>query len=701
MAGFLRGRHARAGLLVAVVVAVVAAAFGTAYKTTRAVASDDSAWLRKGITIAHINGPSGRDDAVVSTSPQLAGSRTDPLEVIQDPSGQVYTADKKTGKVFRINLNDMTPEPGPSGTAVVSGGGKVYVVNARTRTVTPVNPNTLVPGKSIRISAAIESQAAGPDGTVYIGENDGAVTTIDNGRAHTTRVAPSHDPVSVAVVGSSPVAVDPVAGTVRSLSGSQKPIQLPARGQVEMEANQPAGPLWLVAGSTQASAGSSLVSVDVNGGRVVNSLGLGTGAFDAPAVNAGRVYVPDESAGQVRVFGTSPVLQQVSTINVPAGASGDHTIEVVVRGGEVWIDNPTSQFARAVSANGQVQLLNKGTGDQVVNPNAKPAPTRRRTPASPAAAASAPPHVSPSPPPVSSVPAVPAAFTPQPNLTPTHPVSSPAPVVVAPSAFGAAGPAASPSPAPRPTTPGAVQHQPPTPGTTTTTQPKPTTTTQPNPTTTTQPQPAQPKVPGGLVGLNDQSACTKLQTYGLQCAVSYVAQGTATQPDIVASTTPAPGTSVAKGSTVTLTVDETQVPAVSGQDPSTYCQQADALGFACSPQDVGPGTPTGVVLSTSVTGYQRPGTPVAAQYHGANWENCVGLLVSQCPNGADYTVAGNPVTDPSVACDVIDGESGSGTTLTVNYNSYCAQEFGEWHRTDTVTSASIWYEGFVGNGPPS
>ncbi|MGI8752091.1 MAG: hypothetical protein ACR2MN_07225 [Acidimicrobiales bacterium] len=107
--------YGRPGLVVVIVGAVT---FATGYTTTRALTGDDSAWLRKGVTIAHINGPSARFDAAVSDQPlRLASSASDPVQVVQDPDGQVYTADRATRKIFRMDLATMTPLPGPSGPA--------------------------------------------------------------------------------------------------------------------------------------------------------------------------------------------------------------------------------------------------------------------------------------------------------------------------------------------------------------------------------------------------------------------------------------------------------------------------------------------------------------------------------------------------------------------------------------------------------
>ncbi|MGH8919144.1 MAG: hypothetical protein ACRD0H_12600, partial [Actinomycetes bacterium] len=166
---FLTGRRlGGAGLAGVIVAAAVAVAFGTGFTVTKTLTNDGSAWMRKGDTIVHVNGPSARFDAVVGDRPMaLAASARDQLEVVQSPDGQVYTADPATHRVFKVDLGTMTPQPGPAGSAVLANGAKAYVVDRRNGTDTPVVPKTLAPGPALRVPGAIASQAIGPDGVAY------------------------------------------------------------------------------------------------------------------------------------------------------------------------------------------------------------------------------------------------------------------------------------------------------------------------------------------------------------------------------------------------------------------------------------------------------------------------------------------------------------------------------------------------------
>lgn len=199
-----------AGVLVT---AVVAVAFGTGFTATRALAGSDGVWMRKGDTVVHINGPSARFDAVVADHPvRLASSAKDPLEVVQTPDGKVYTANPLTGRVYRIDLGTMGPDQGTVGSAVLVSGGKAFLVDPKAGTITPADPQTGAPGKSIRVPGPIASQAIGPDAVAYVGQKDGSVTTVRGGKVHTARVAPPGATIDVSAVGDQPVAVDVTNG---------------------------------------------------------------------------------------------------------------------------------------------------------------------------------------------------------------------------------------------------------------------------------------------------------------------------------------------------------------------------------------------------------------------------------------------------------------------------------------------------------
>jgi beta-lactam-binding protein with PASTA domain len=605
---------------------VLAVAFGTGYTATRALTNDDSAWLRKGDTVVYVNGPSGRFEAVVSDHPvALASSPLDPLEVVQDAAGQVYTADPVTHRVYMVDLDTMTPQPGPAGTAVLANSAGAFVVNSSARTITPVDPQTLAPGAPIKIPGPIASQTLAPDGTAYVGQTDGAVTSVTNGRAHTVRVAPPNASLDVTVVGSQPAAVDVTTGEIYPLNPTPSAgpptttIALPGQSgsPVEVEPNLPAGQLWLV-------RGDNLVSVNLSSAQT-QTAGLSSGdQYGAPQVNGDRVYVPDDTAGEVLVFATSD-LAQVGTIAVPTGAPGADDIEIVVRDGQVWIDNPTSQDAVVVSPNGTTEKIDKGSGNEVVNPSTPP------------------PHPQP----------------PRPSR-PTHPTPP--------------RPSPSPTPPSRPTSTTTPAPSGPPPAGTTGTTPTPVKTGAPpasaSPTTTIA-SGAAPQV----TGLDPATACATLQANSPPLTCTRQDQGEApanTPAGVVYKQNPASGSTVTSGATVTITYySSLAVPAPqSGEDPESYCERVDPLGLSCNPSNEGrgpPGAAIDVVYQTSPPAQTRvaAGTSVDAEYYSTQ--------SGTVPNvdGMDVTTACATLEDGTVpfACSAQDeGEAPAGTQAGVVFD---------------------------------
>src|SRR4029077_4562419 len=116
--------------------------------------------------------------------------------------------------------------------------------------------------------------------------------------------------------------------------------------------------------------------------------------------------------------------------------------------------------------------------------------------------------------------------------------------------------------------------------------------------------PKQVGVPG-VVGQPYENAAGQLKGAGFQVSRADVANSAPV--DQVVSQSPGAGASVAKGSTVTLTVskgpDTVQVPTVTGNDVDTARQRLDQAGLTVSvlQQDVTDPTQDGLVLAQSPT----------------------------------------------------------------------------------------------------
>lgn len=670
-----RRDYGRIAVAVALLVGVLLATTATAYQSTRLLSGDQSAWLQKGRTIAQINGPSARYEATAADQPMsVAGDASDFLQIVQEANGQVYTVDPRTHRVFRLDLSTMTPTPGPPGTSIIAAGAHVFILDNPRHTLTPANARTLAPGKAIRVPGPVASSAITSNGTVYLGGTNGKVYVVKRGKLTTTTLTSHQGPVDVSVLGGEPVAVMPSTGGLYNL-GSSHPAPVPLPGNpgapVALSGSQPTGPLWLVRGNL-------LLGADVGTGQV-QQVPLPAGdTYGDPVTNAGKVYVPDTTAGKVYVFDASTLAPQAA-VPVPAGTPGDHDIETVVRDGDLWVDNPTSERGKLVAPDGRVTTIDKGTGDGVVDPQAPPTTT------APAPAPTPVPSPAPSPAPFP-VPAPTGPAAPVPTPTGTGPVSLPAlPGNLSPgSPPGITGPLPSP-PTPSPTSPPSTPTPP------------------PNPSAGTA---AVPDTNGDTT----TAACAALTSAGLQCnpSVNYVATPAPSgKPSIVVGSTPAPGAKVAKNTAVQLTEDEVAVPAPSsGEGYTTYCPTVDNDQFTCQPVAGGQGpvgSSPGQVASVSPSPgtLAPPGTPIKVTYYQSAAvptvavPNCQGLSPAACqsraPAGLTVVPQSQSVAE-AIACNTVYAQSQTagtqvqaGTTMAVQYDPVCSQTLYEYQYTGAVS----------------
>lgn len=645
-----------AGVLV---LGVLALAFGTGYTATQAVSNDDSAWLQKGDTVVQINGPSARFDAVVANQPvSLAAQINDRLEVIEDPNGQVYVADPSSHDVYQIDLSTMEPESlGSPGTSVLAAASSHYVVDAPSGTVREFDPKTLALAAPLKIPGGIASSAVAPSGTAYIGSDNGSVTEITGDKASTFPIASRGQQMDVSVVGSQPVAVDVTDGQLHLLSNtgaSNGPIiSLPgvSGSTVELSPSLSAGNLWLI-------RGTELEQVNLSTTQTSVAQLSTTDVYGAPVSNAGDAYVPDETANKVIVY--DPLMGSLKTVSVPSGRAGAEGLELEVRDGAVWVDDPTSSEATVISANGSSKTVQKGTGDGVVAPgsSSKPKSSKPNPPKK-------------TPPTATTVP--PGSHSSAPTTVPAAPTVTPTPVVT--------------TPTPPVTTTVPV-----------TTVPTPTTT--PAPPTTAE---AEVKVPTDLVGQSITAACSKLTQDKLVCdQINEGAAPQGQQPDVVTKVPDSGKTVPAQtkveidyyGSAYTATVPD---PGTDTYD--TYCASVEQAGLVCNPDDVGT-PPAGDALDQVGTVTPAPGssestgTTVTIDYYGlVPAPNCAGAQAdasgTACTAGAyssDISIAASAQSTPSdVACDTVWTQSvaagqgmAQGSVLTVDYDPNCSEPLYEW-----------------------
>lgn len=624
------GRIALAGVLVGGVAVV---AFGTGFTTAKVLSPSDTVWMQKGYTITEINAPARHYEATVPDTPtKLAAKVQDPLQIVQNPGSpnKVIAVDPNTKKVYQIDPSTDVPQALPGqGTDVLANGGVYYVADRANSTLRLFNQQTGDFGAPITVPGGIASATITSKGVVYIGSDNGSVTTIDNGTPHTQSVGKNGDEIEVSIVGNQPIAIDQDAAQLHYLGPNA-----PTNNVVTLQA-KPGSTVQVAPTVTGKDAlfieGNDIVAVSPTPGIPPYEAPLPSGdIFGSPIANDGKYYVADDTTNQVLVY--DGALHLLNRIAVPRGATGPTDIQLIVKDGAVWANNPSSSEATVIQPDGKSQTVQKGTGDGVVTPGQAKAATHRSVSAlaggAGAGAASAP---APAPktgkpklsaPPASTSPT--ATLPPQPKLS-LPPASPPPPTAPPHVTIPTTPPPTFPKPTlPPPTAPPVPdQTTPPHPGGPDTSPTLPSTPPQPSVTT-----PKMVTVPTGLEGQDPTAACKSLDALGLHCdAVPKGQAPKGTAPNQVTKVQDE-GKSVPVGTSIEVDYYATGAPVTvpaftKGEDPDTYCENIndtykDAL--TCTTSDLGKGNPEGVVVSTSpAAGTTQPyGTKVVAQYHSSS-----------------------------------------------------------------------------------
>ncbi len=378
-------------------------------------------------SVSHV-GPSGADATVKVNN----ASRS--LQVIQI-DGVAYATDdqRRLSRIDPVQLTVSQEALLPSAdTRVVDGGGHLYAVDPVTGTVRELDRVQLTAiGEAVAVSKHIGSAVVDGNGVLWIVDMDtGEVVEMQGqsvrSRRHVTQ--PGTD-VKLAVVGTSVTAIDPRAQSVTVISGGERPgtsnqITLGAAGALD-------APALVAAGSVlPVLSDHVLTTVDVGSGTT-QRIDLAPGhRLGTPRVAAGKIYIPDFTAGVLLVVDINSG-KVVNTITVTGHAG---TFEVVVDGERVYVNDPGSERAWTIDANGIAVPIEKYDPD---HPSDAPSPT----PAVPAAPPLPPstehnsPEVHAPPPPATTVPQRPAtaprtppvATVPQVEVTTPPPPPSPPP----------------------------------------------------------------------------------------------------------------------------------------------------------------------------------------------------------------------------------------------------------------------------------
>ncbi|MGW0435375.1 fibronectin type III domain-containing protein [Micromonospora sp. NPDC003197] len=380
-----RIRHGSSGAIVTVVTAALLGSVLTLGATGHAPeVFDGNAWLwsRQAGELARVNANSG----TVDLRTPLLDSRGHPVRVTQDEQN-LLLHDLKTGRVTSMDLTRMgfsgslALAPGADVAMLLSQGLAVIVDRTRglVRSVDPANLQAR--GEPLQLPAPLVGGAFDASGTLWLGlPEQGTVVAIDaasGGKVEIRRTVPVAAPgqeLAISVLDRGVLAVDRGGDQLVVVSGPQihrvtAPVQL--RGALVPERT-----VGALAAVTVPQAGAIVAVENTDRGGPVHRLPLPTGQrTDQPALPfSGRVYVPDQPSGTVRVLDLAGT--EATPVRMPQ-AQGD--LELQVREQHLFINSADAPVACVVDSRGAVKVVDKygpkatvpGPGD----PTASPTPT--------------------------------------------------------------------------------------------------------------------------------------------------------------------------------------------------------------------------------------------------------------------------------------------------------------------------------------
>ncbi|MEJ3747610.1 fibronectin type III domain-containing protein [Actinomycetes bacterium KLBMP 9797] len=378
-------RFSAGTLVIAVAGALVGTIFGLGAMGQAPSVFDGSAWLwsRPVGEVARFNGDSG----TVDLRQPLVDSRGHRIRVTQDDNF-LLLHDLETGRVTSVDLTRMgfsgslSVDPG-NDVSVVLSGPNATVVDRTRGLVRSLDPATLqVRGEPLQLPAPLVGGAYDASGALWLGlPGQGTVVAVtasgaDLAVSRTVPVAePGHD-LAVSVLDGGVLAVDRSGDAMVAVNGDRTtrmtaPVKLAGAALPE----RTVGRLAVVT----VPAGRTAVTIEnLDAGGPVGKLELPAGAQTAVPF-AGRVYVPDEKAGLVRVYELDG--QELKPVTVPR-ATGP--LELLVREQHLFVNAVDAPSAVVVDGKGKTSVVDKyGPGAAVPDPSvsAVPPPSPGRNPA--------------------------------------------------------------------------------------------------------------------------------------------------------------------------------------------------------------------------------------------------------------------------------------------------------------------------------
>ncbi|MFE7276344.1 hypothetical protein [Streptomyces sp. NPDC057623] len=355
-------------------------AVGAGASDARPRLADIGAWLAAGEKgeVVHAHGLTG---AVDGRAVLPAGTAGHPVSVAQD-GDTTLVLDERTGRVVRIDTAQLTAaqsaDHGAAGLQLVSGGAYAYVVDPARGTVQRIDPAlTTAESPPVELGGRPGPAVVDGEGTLWVPlPGSGTVVPFAGGRKGTAvKVAEAGHELTLTVADGRPVVTDRTAAAMKVLTAKG------VRGTFDLgdaiAGADPAG--VLVPAGTDGSAvpvlasdSGDLVVVDVRSGHTLRvRVPMRGHEAGAPQLLGKRVYIPDESTGGLLVYDTA-----LSASAAPVRVTdGPGELELFVRDGLLWVNDPDGAGAAVIDADGEVRHIGKygtdapsarGPGDEPV-----------------------------------------------------------------------------------------------------------------------------------------------------------------------------------------------------------------------------------------------------------------------------------------------------------------------------------------------
>jgi hypothetical protein len=344
---------------------VAAVVFGVGMASAKYHLADVGGWLtssKKG-ELVHVNGLSGKVDGKVT----LSGTAGHKIKVVQQ-GGVVLIVDETTGVVSRVdpahlNVVQGVGYRGAAGMQVVSGPGAAYALDQIKGSVQRLDPMTLATqGEPISLIGPLGAAAMDAKATLWVPvPANGQAASVRSGRpGQPIGVGRAGDDLALTIAGGSAVVTDftTAQSLILGADGVQVKVKLPSivsqlgKGRVTAPSSTDGQLVPLL-------AGKSLIVLNAGNGSLSSvSLQLPNHRLTTPQVLGQKVYIPDESSGNLLVYdaATNRMDRQVPVTGRPG------PLEAFVKEGLLWVNNPDSPKAVVVDGSGSHKPVQKYTG---------------------------------------------------------------------------------------------------------------------------------------------------------------------------------------------------------------------------------------------------------------------------------------------------------------------------------------------------